>query len=150
MARDIFTDIAAILHPLAPKPIDDPDADEWYRDYAEQVMDEREESIQNLRAAWEAEDDFDPLLSAIHAARRRKADAEADTRKLIAYGREFVKPRPYRLVDLASAAGMSISGTRTAYEHREVAAVAEHTDTLPREWCAPADETDGLSHESTA
>ncbi len=39
----------------------------------------------------------------------------ARMRLLIAYGREFTRPRPYRLEDLARAADISISGIRTAY-----------------------------------
>ena len=69
--------------------------------------------------------DDDPLLSAIRVARYRKQQAEQDLRLLIAYGREFVRPRPYRLADLAEAAGMSVSGVRTAYDHRDVALAAE-------------------------
>jgi hypothetical protein len=54
-------------------------------------------------------------------------------RLLIAYGREFTRPRPYRLEDLARAAGMSISGIRTAYdEEDEIAEVAKLTGTRPR------------------
>ena len=41
-------------------------------------------------------------------------------RLLIAYGRRFVYPRPYKLIDLAEAAGMSISGVRTAYDTDEI------------------------------
>jgi len=37
---------------------------------------------------------------------------------LIAYGRRFTHPRPYKLIDLANAAGMSISGVRTATSGR--------------------------------
>lgn len=144
MVRDIIDDIASILYPLAPRPTNDPHADEWYSDYCQQVTDKREDFSHNLRTAWEVEDDLDPLLSAISEARSRKAAAEEDIRKLIAYGREFVKPRPYRLVDLASASGMSISGTRTAYQHREVATVAENTGATPREWRAPDEEAGGL------
>jgi hypothetical protein len=48
-------------------------------------------------------------------------------RLLIAYGREFTRPRRYRLEDLARAAGMSISGVRTAYDDNEVAEVARLT-----------------------
>ncbi len=58
--------------------------------------------------------------------------AEQDLRLLVAYGREFAEPRPYRLDDLARAAGMSISGVRTAYDHDEVARVAEITGLQPR------------------
>ena len=45
-------------------------------------------------------------------------------RRLLAYGREFTRPRPYRLTDLADAAGMSISGVRTAYDADEITHVA--------------------------
>ena len=33
----------------------------------------------------------------------------------------FIRPRSYRLEDLARAAGMSISGVRTAYDADEIA-----------------------------
>jgi hypothetical protein len=46
-------------------------------------------------------------------------------RLLIAYGRRFIHPRPYKLIDLANAAGMSISGVRTAYDDEEVNQAAE-------------------------
>jgi hypothetical protein len=57
----------------------------------------------------------DPLLTALAEARQRKARAPHDTRLLLAYAREISAPRPYRLADLAEAAGMSISGIRIAY-----------------------------------
>jgi hypothetical protein len=56
----------------------------------------------------------DPLLAALADAARRKRRADHDLRLLLAYAREHVRPRPYRLADLAQAAGMSISGIRTA------------------------------------
>jgi hypothetical protein len=79
----------------------------------------------------------DPLLNAIREARRRKLQAEEDLRTLIAYAREFVRPRPYRLIDLAEAAGMSISGARTVYGPRDVERVAG----LLRQAPPPAAET---------
>jgi hypothetical protein len=57
----------------------------------------------------------DPLLAALADAKERKQRADRDIRLLLAYARELVRPRPYRLADLAEAAGMSISGVRTAY-----------------------------------
>lgn len=57
----------------------------------------------------------DPLLAALAEARRRKDQADQDMRLLLAYAREITAPRPYRLADLAQAAGKSISGIRTAY-----------------------------------
>jgi hypothetical protein len=67
----------------------------------------------------------DCLLTAIRTAACRKEQAEQDLRLLIAYAREFVRPRPYRLTDLAQAAGMSVSGVRTAYDQRDIERVAE-------------------------
>ena len=46
-------------------------------------------------------------------------------RLLIAYARRFTHPRPYKLIDLAEAAGMSISGVRIAYGNEELAQLAE-------------------------
>ena len=52
-------------------------------------------------------------------------------RLLIAYGRCFTHPRPYKLIDLANAAGMSISGIRTAYDTDEIDQAAEILERPP-------------------
>jgi len=57
----------------------------------------------------------DALLTALKDARRRKDDSDHDIRILLAYAREITAPRLYRLADLAQAAGISVSGVRTAY-----------------------------------
>jgi hypothetical protein len=57
----------------------------------------------------------DPLLAALDQLHQRKEQADRDIRLLLAYAREHVTPRPYRLADLAYAAGMSVSGVRTGY-----------------------------------
>jgi hypothetical protein len=62
----------------------------------------------------------DPLLSALADAAQRKQRADRQIRLLLAYAREHVQPRPYRLADLAKAAGMSISGIRTAYTQADI------------------------------
>jgi hypothetical protein len=62
----------------------------------------------------------DPLLAALAEARQRREQAAADMRLLLAYAREIVAPRPYRLADLAQAAGMSISGIRSAYTRDDI------------------------------
>jgi hypothetical protein len=62
----------------------------------------------------------DALLAALADARRRKDQAARDIRLLLAYAREIVAPRPYRLADLAQAAGLSISGIRIAYTASDV------------------------------
>jgi hypothetical protein len=58
--------------------------------------------------------------------------AEHELRLLIACGRDFARPRPYRLEDLAQAAGYSVSGVRTAYGTDEVAEIVHRTGTMPR------------------
>jgi hypothetical protein len=62
----------------------------------------------------------DPLLAALTDARQRKQQADHDIRLLLAYARHLVHPRPYRLADLARAAGMSISGVRIAYTDDDI------------------------------
>ena len=67
----------------------------------------------------------DALLAALADARQRKDQAARDMRLLLAYARELVTPRPYRLADLAQAAGMSISGVRVAYTQADVQQVMQ-------------------------
>ena len=69
----------------------------------------------------------DPLLAALADARERKQRAERDIRLLLAYAREHTQPRPYRLADLAEAAGMSISGVRVAYSTADTEQAARLT-----------------------
>jgi len=130
--RDIITDLADLTHPLPEQPdgLDDHQLTGWSVLY-EQAADEREAYERGLRLTSDYDDDFDPLLGEITAARNAMLAAEARVRLLIAYGREFTRPRPYRLEDLARAAGMSISGVRTAYDEDEVAEVARLTGARP-------------------
>ena len=69
----------------------------------------------------------DPLLAALADARERKQRADHDIRLLLAYAREHVQPRPYRLADLADAVGMSISGVRAAYTQADIEHAARLT-----------------------
>ena len=120
-AHDICADIAAVLNPM-PAPADADQDDDWGP--PAQVWEEREEEASQLRLAWE-EGGIDPLLSTLASLRARRLRLEADTRLLIAYARRFTHPRPYKLIDLAEAAGMSISGVRIAYDDEEVEQLAE-------------------------
>jgi hypothetical protein len=144
MSRDTAADVAAILHPIPDHPsgydIDDELFKEGFDEWRDEVLAERQQAEEALRASWDGGDQ-DPVLSALSAARRAKEEAEEQIRHLIAYGREFVQPRPYTLGDLAAAAGMSVSGTRTSYSHTDVDAVAAATGAKSREWRAtdPAD-----------
>src|SRR6476660_900833 len=117
VSGDICDDVAAIMHPL--------DAAEG--DAAgDEVEAQRREHAERLGLVWQEQGD-DPLLVALRAARLRKLRAEEDIRLLIAYGREFVRPRPYKLIELAEAAGLSMSGVRIAYDDEEVGRVARST-----------------------
>lgn len=72
------------------------------------------------------------MLGEIAAARRAVVEAEQQLRLLLAYAREFVTPRPYTLAGLAHAAGMSISGVRTAYRSDEIQEVGRRSGARPR------------------
>lgn len=96
--------------------------------------DERRELVADrLRATAEIVGfyDHDPLLTTLAGLRRQRHDLDAAMRRLLAYGREFTRPRPYRLADLADAAGMSISGVRTAYDADEIRQVSQATGLTP-------------------
>jgi hypothetical protein len=73
------------------------------------------------------------LLDDIAVARMERDRADERLRRLVAYGRTQVYPRPYRLADLAAAAGMSISGVRICYRLADVidVHVLVHTDPDP-------------------
>src|SRR5260370_9434249 len=103
---------------------------ESYAHAAEEALQEGEETAEGLRMSW-AEEDIDPLLSTLTSLRNRRLQLEADMRLLIAYGRCFTHPRPYKLIDLPNAAGMSIPGIRTAYDTDEIAHSAEILERPP-------------------
>lgn len=131
--RDMIDDLVDILHPW-PTADDLLDGDDAALDAVrDHVADEREKYEQDLRMADEHADwDYDPLIAEINAARREMRAAAARMRMLVAYGREFIKPQPYQLKDLAGATGMSISGTRSSYTADEIAAVARRIGRQPR------------------
>ncbi|HCU92160.1 MAG TPA: hypothetical protein DHU96_05260 [Actinobacteria bacterium] len=114
-------EIAVLLNPI---PTSDDESEEGSEVPTGPILEEREELAESLRNSWSYGDD-DPLLSTLANLRRQRLRLEAEMRLLIAYGRRFTHPRPYKLIDLAKAAGMSISGVRTAYEAEEVEQVAE-------------------------
>jgi AraC-like DNA-binding protein len=115
-AHDTCAEIAALLHPV---PARDSENDDGYADIAEQILREREDLAEELRNSW-TEGGIDPLLATLEDLRGQRLRLESDMRLLIAYGRRFTHPRPYKLIDIARAAGMSISGVRTAYDSDEI------------------------------
>lgn len=110
-----------------PDPADESEA-ESYQAACEEVTRAREEYVESRDNPYLDADEAtqtDPLLSDIAKARQALLAAEHQIRILVAYGREFARPRPYRLIDLAAASGMSISGVRTAYDEDEITEIAE-------------------------
>lgn len=129
----VFEEIAAILYPLPEPGSVEPEG--LYNDACWAVDNERRQTVAWLEGACD-EGDAEPLLNAIGQARRRREQAEKDIRRLVAYGREFTRPRPYTLADLAEAAGMSISAMRTCYDHDQVTAVTSAIGRPSRDWRA--------------
>ncbi|MGH3982435.1 MAG: hypothetical protein ACRDST_07040 [Pseudonocardiaceae bacterium] len=128
--RNVLKDLSLLLY-RTPSLENVPD--EAHGDALSENEQERTDYVDNMELALEAEDHgFDPLLSEIESARQAMLAAEQRMRLLIAYGREFITPRGYRLEDLAMAAGLSISGVRTSYGEEEIAEVAEILGAQPR------------------
>ena len=132
VTRDLIDNITAIVA----RPGLDGQPEDVHGDIAAAAEDERAELAGQLRLARD-EGGEDPLLTLVERARDRMLAAERDLRLLLAYAREFTAPRPYRLEDLARAAGMSISGIRTAYDDDEISEVTAITGLAPRRRSAP-------------
>jgi hypothetical protein len=81
----------------------------------------------------------DAVLAALADAHARRMRADEEIRLLLAYARQFVYPHPYTFGELAQAAGMSVSGVRTAYGAQDVDKVAAATGLEP----VPSDGEDG-------
>ncbi|MET8339763.1 hypothetical protein [Streptosporangium canum] len=122
--NDIMDDIANLLYP-DPAPQPDELRNEFVRRRAE-ARREREEvrDVLELRAK-DFGDGFDPLTSELRRLSRAKREIEQWIRLLVTYGREFVRPEPYRLASLAEAAGMSISGVKGMYSAADIQRVAD-------------------------
>ncbi len=113
VTRDLIDNITAIMT----RPDLEGQPAEVRGDIVARAEDERAELAGQLRLARD-EGGEDPLLAVVERARDRT--------------REFAEPRPYRLEDLARAAGMSISGIRTAYDDDEIGEVTAITRLAPR------------------
>jgi hypothetical protein len=115
-------DIAALLTPMPEQTDELPD--DAYQDMQEAAWREREDLAERLRHSWQ-EGGNDPLLSTLAELRSELLQVEESMRLLMAYGRCFTYPRPYKLIDLARAAGLSISGVRIAFTDDEIYRAAE-------------------------
>ena len=130
VARDVCDDVAAVVVALpAPGQVDPP---ELFDEVAAEVRAEQRDYAERLRVAYD-EADVDPVLAEIARLRRERDSCERRMRQLVAYGREFVGPRPYPLAALAAAAGLANhSSARTFYGADEIGAVAGLTGAKQR------------------
>src|SRR5262249_54841511 len=69
-------------------------------------------------------DGTDRVLTEVAELARQRREVDRRLRYLVAYARQFVDPRPYKLVDRPTAAGLSISGVRILYGDTEVHTIA--------------------------
>jgi hypothetical protein len=149
-SRDIYEAVAAIAHRL-PDPesfaavnahLGPDQLDLALIDAQYQVQQDRDAMIEQMRervaVAAEHDREIDPLLDLLAEYRGRMLNLERQMRLLIAYAREFVRPQPYQLKELALAAGLSISGVRIAYDEDEIREVSEVTGAKPRRPQPPA------------
>jgi hypothetical protein len=67
----------------------------------------------------------DPVLTTLTHLTDWRDYTNLRIRAVLAYARTAVQPRPYKLSDLADAAGISISGVRIAFDHNDIRAVAD-------------------------
>nr|WP_189183573.1 hypothetical protein [Microbispora rosea] len=118
---DIARDLAFILHPNPPQ-AEEEDRKE-YKFRLNQAKKARGDLEARLRSI-QLEPDGDPVLARLQELEQQRRQAVEEIRVILAYAREFVRPEPYRLQALAKAAGMSISGVRTAYDHGHIALIA--------------------------
>jgi hypothetical protein len=70
----------------------------------------------------------DSILNRLHRAGEDAARAKAEIRLIVAYARHFLGYRPYRLRNLADAAGLSVSGIRTSYSMDDVHLISGYAD----------------------
>ena len=122
--NDTSVEVAALLHPMPEHTDHSDEGDEAFQAMAEAAWQEREELAEQLRLSWQ-EGGIDPVLSTLRRLDQQRLQLEANMRLLMAYGRCFTSPRPYKLIDLARAAGLSISGVRIAFTSDEINQAAE-------------------------
>lgn len=117
--NDLCESVAMLLvpTPTAVEQCGDPDA------VLSALLEERRAIAERLWTTWEGTDE-DPLLVALAEAHARRRQADHEVRLLMAFGREFVRPRPYTLDVLAEAGCLSASGAKTSYKAHHVAEVA--------------------------
>ncbi len=130
---DRFAEIAAILvRDPEPGQLDERGGSLSATELAALMDQRRQQVADRLRVGARQHTDADPVLATLATLHRHRLEAEVQIRLLLAYAREYTEPRPYRLVDLAQATGMSVSGVRTAYADDEIHQVGQAIDRRPK------------------
>jgi hypothetical protein len=144
MRKDIFEAVGALVHRLPDEQefarsnphLSPADRSDVFDDVRDEAVREREQYVERLREeaerAADRDEEFDPLLAELARCRAQILEMERRLGLLLAYGREFVRPQPYQLKDLAAAAGLSISGVRIAYDTDEISEVEQIIGEKPR------------------
>jgi hypothetical protein len=110
-------EVAAIFEP--PPAADCTNENDEYGDWISRLED-RAAGIQFMTREHVTDQSADPLLLGLERLRLQRNEIEQQMILLVAYMRENIKPRPYTLQQIADAAGLSVSGTRTFYDDEDV------------------------------
>ncbi|NYF40472.1 hypothetical protein [Streptosporangium sandarakinum] len=130
-----------------------PDPAPWPQEKREHFVQRRSEASRRrdemrkrlTGPAGAPKDSSDLLISELRRLGRAKREVEEQMRLLVTYGREFIRPEPYRLASLAEAAGMSISGVRGMYGLVDIQRVADAIGRPDRKrQVSPVDPSDAL------
>jgi hypothetical protein len=120
--EEIARELAKILIPTPVRGWDE--GKEQFAERFNMAHEQRRTLVGELLLAARASVLDDPVLARLSELAAQKQDIQRQIRLIIAYGREFIRPEPYRLRTLAAAAGLSISGARTVYSPEDLAAIA--------------------------
>jgi hypothetical protein len=120
--EEIARELAKILIPTPVRGRDE--SEEQFAERFNAVPEQRRTLVGELLLSARASVLDDPVLARLSELATQKQDIQRQMRLIIAYGREFIRPEPYRLRTLAAAAELSISGTRTLYSPTDLAAIA--------------------------
>jgi|UniRef100_UPI003F490C92 hypothetical protein len=125
---EIFDDLARLLHRLPERPQSVKSA----RFDREDVEARRENERRAFEKAYPPPIHSEPLLDKLRELSAKKREIDTQIELLVTYSRHFLRPRPYQLVRIAEATGLSISGVRTMSNRKrtreEVARNLERSD----------------------
>ncbi|MCP2357733.1 hypothetical protein HD597_004753 [Nonomuraea thailandensis] len=120
--KEIARELAKLLIPLPQRERDE--SNDQFGERLKLAWKQRHTLTGELLMSARASELDDPVLARLNELKIQKEDIQRQIRLIVAYSREFIRPEPYRLKTLATATGLSISGTRTIYSSDDVALIA--------------------------